>query len=196
MKSRALPLLMLLTIASSAGAQQAPNGAPLSTYLRRSYAAVFKDFTAVVEMMPEQDFGFRPAGAVNEVRTFGGIVYHVVATTSWMCAMGNGTPDPVTALGPAAIVDKTRLLALVNDTNVRCTAYLATLTDSALTEVVTSGSAPNQLQAIRGNAAVFTIAHLNEHYGNLVTYIRAKGLVPPAVPAQAGALSRVVPPKP
>jgi hypothetical protein len=36
------------------------------------------------------------------------------------------------------------------------------------------GKAP-RVQALLGN-----IGHLNEHYGNLVTYFRANGMVPPS----------------
>jgi uncharacterized damage-inducible protein DinB len=191
MKRCILTFIALLTLAPTAQAQQPADGEVLSTYLRRSYAAVSKDLVAVVEMMPEQDFGFRPAGAVKEVRTFGEIVAHVVLVNSWVCSMAEGRPDSTSSMGSAIAVDKARLVALLNETNTRCTTYLATLTDTALTRVVTTGTAPRELQAVRGNALIFAIVHSNEHYGNLVTYLRAKGLVPPTTPSQASFLSPV-----
>ncbi len=36
------------------------------------------------------------------------------------------------------------------------------------------------LERARGNSLISNIAHNNEHYGNLVTYMRAKGIVPPS----------------
>ncbi|MGH7468307.1 MAG: DinB family protein [Longimicrobiales bacterium] len=183
-------LIALLSHALFAHAQQAaPDG--LSTYLRQSYAAVAKDLSAAVELMPAQDLEFRPAGVAKEVRTFAAIVHHIMAVNSWVCSLGEGKPDPISALGPEPIVDKVRLLDLLGETDRRCTAYLATLTDSALTENLTFGPAPNPLQAARGNAVVFAIAHSNEHYGNLVTYLRAKGLVPRAAASQARFFSPV-----
>src|SRR5206468_3171114 len=113
-------------------AQQPAANDPLSTYLRRAHSAAMKDLAAIVDIMPEQDFGFRPVGAVNDVRTFGGIVHHAVAVTSWMCSLGDGKPDPVSALGPNPIIDKARLVALVSETNARCTTYLTALTDAGL----------------------------------------------------------------
>jgi uncharacterized damage-inducible protein DinB len=191
MKHHILAFTALLTLASSVHAQQPASDAVLSTYLRNSYAALSKDLVAVVEMMPEQAFGFRPAGAVKEVRTFGEIVAHLVIVNAWVCSMGDGKPNSTSSVGRDIALDKTRLVALLNETNTRCTAYLATVTDSALTQIITSGSAPRELQAVRGNAIIFAIAHSNEHYGNLVTYLRAQGLVPPATPSQASFLSPV-----
>jgi uncharacterized damage-inducible protein DinB len=190
MKHTILALTILLALASSAHAQL-PDPDPITKYLQRSYTVVAKDLVAAIEMMPEEDFGFRPAGVAKEVRSFGAIVYHIVSVNSWVCSMGEGKPDPISALGAAAIVDKARLVGLLNDTNTRCSAYLATLTDFRLAEVVTTTSAAQQLQAVRGNAIMFAIAHSNEHYGNLVTYLRVKGLVPPATPSQASFLSLV-----
>ena len=37
-----------------------------------------------------------------------------------------------------------------------------------------------QSQQPRGQMLVQNISHSNEHYGNLVTYMRLKGLVPPS----------------
>ena len=35
-------------------------------------------------------------------------------------------------------------------------------------------------KAARARALLGNIGHLNEHYGNLVTYFRAKGIAPPS----------------
>ncbi|NOT08924.1 MAG: DinB family protein [Gemmatimonadales bacterium] len=195
MKPRILAFTALLTLASSAHAQQAITD-PLSDFLRRSYTALSKDLVAVVATMPEQDFGFRPAGAGKEVRTFGEIVSHLVLVNAFVCAMGSGKPDSNISAASASAADKPRLVTLLDETNARCTEYLATLTDTMLPQTITSGPASRQLQSTRGTSAMFAIAHSNEHYGNLVTYLRANGLVPPAAPAQASFLSPVAPPKP
>ena len=51
-----------------------------------------------------------------------------------------------------------------------------------------------QSQQPRGQVLVQNISHNNEHYGNLVTYMRIKGLVPPsterATAPRPGAASR------
>jgi len=59
MKHRMLTFAVSLTLAASAEAQQPAND-PLSSYLRRSFAAVSRDLAAVVETMPQKS---APAGA-------------------------------------------------------------------------------------------------------------------------------------
>jgi uncharacterized damage-inducible protein DinB len=196
MKRRILTCVALLSIASSGLAQQPANDAPLSSYLRRSYAALSRDLAAAVETMPERAYGFRPAGAVKEVRTFGEIVVHILAVNDFVCSMGDGKPASKAPGDSGLTSNKTRLASLLNETNARCTEYLATLTDADLTQTITTGSGSRLLQAVRGNSIIFAIAHSNEHYGNLVTYLRASGLVPPAAASQASFLSPTTSPKP
>jgi uncharacterized damage-inducible protein DinB len=38
----------------------------------------------------------------------------------------------------------------------------------------------SNVQASRGSVLVFNTAHNNEHYGNVIVYMRLKGLVPPS----------------
>jgi uncharacterized damage-inducible protein DinB len=50
------------------------------------------------------------------------------------------------------------------------------LTDESLLQKVKNG----QREMARGVLISAEIAHVNEHYGNLVTYLRLKGIVPPS----------------
>jgi uncharacterized damage-inducible protein DinB len=180
----------LLTLTPCAEAQQPAGDDVLSTYLRRAYAAVSRDVVAAVELMPEEQLGFRPAGVIDKVRTFGQIAAHIVEANHWVCSAGDGKPKTPSIDGGLA-ADKSRLVAALKEVDARCTAYLESVTDAALREVLTTGPADRQLQAVRGNAIIFAIAHSNEHYGNLVTYLRAHGLVPPATASQASFLAPV-----
>jgi uncharacterized damage-inducible protein DinB len=181
----------LLMLALPAHAQQPGEADVLSTYLRRSFAAVARDLGAAVDMMPAEHLGFRPADAIEKVRTFGEIAAHLVTVQYWICAVGDGKPEAPSPFGADIARDKARLMAALKETDARCTAYLATVTDKSLSDVLTTGPAENRLQTVRGNSLMFAVAHANEHYGNLVTYLRAKQLVPPATPSQASFLSPV-----
>ena len=46
--------------------------------------------------------------------------------------------------------------------------------------MLTLGTAPKTFQAAAGNQLTMVVVHGNEHYGNLVTYMRIKGIVPPS----------------
>ncbi len=54
------------------------------------------------------------------------------------------------------------------------------LTNENALEMITVGNAPNQRQVARANQLTMFVVHGNEHYGNLVTYLRIKGIVPPS----------------
>ena len=47
-------------------------------------------------------------------------------------------------------------------------------------QLITIGAAPNQRQTTRANQLTMVVVHGTEHYGNLVTYMRIKGIVPPS----------------
>jgi len=49
------------------------------------------------------------------------------------------------------------------------------VTDAQLAEAV-----PQRGVNVRAQALIFNASHTNNHYGNLVTYMRLKGMVPPS----------------
>jgi uncharacterized damage-inducible protein DinB len=57
-----------------------------------------------------------------------------------------------------------------------CDAVYTSMTDARLLEMIPAG----QAQVPRAQPLIQNISHDNEHYGNLVTYFRAKGMVPPS----------------
>jgi len=99
-----------LALTSAAHAQQAASGTAISSYLFQSYSAVARDVRAVVEIMPEADLGFRPAGVVREVRTFGEIVAHIAFASALSCEMGDGKPPSKQTDDSTLYRDKARLL--------------------------------------------------------------------------------------
>jgi uncharacterized damage-inducible protein DinB len=74
------------------------------------------------------------------------------------------------------ITAKGDLVKALNDSFAFCDAVFNTLTDEALLAKVKNG----QREVARGVLISAVIAHVNEHYGNLVTYMRLKGIVPPS----------------
>jgi hypothetical protein len=54
------------------------------------------------------------------------------------------------------------------------------LTSENALDMLTVGTAPNQRQVARANQLTMVLTHGNEHYGNLITYMRIHGIVPPS----------------
>jgi hypothetical protein len=70
---------------------------------------------------------------------------------------------------------KAEIVQALKDANAACDASYAQSDADAQTPVNMFGMTGTRLWALNFNAA-----HVMEHYGNLVTYMRIKGMVPPS----------------
>ena len=75
--------------------------------------------------------------------------------------------------------DKAVLVKALKDALSYCDDVYASTTDGNFSQVVTMTGQGNP-QSARGGVLVFNTAHNNEHYGNMVVYMRLKGHVPPS----------------
>jgi uncharacterized damage-inducible protein DinB len=75
---------------------------------------------------------------------------------------------------------KADLVSALKDSFAYCDSAYDALTDAAAVQTVTRGKAEVTKLRLLWNNTV----HDNSHYGNLVTYMRIKGLVPPSTEGQ------------
>jgi len=136
---------------------------PLSAGLKQAYAEVKSNILRSAEKMPEENYSFRPA---PRVRTFGEILGHI-AQEQYLYFCG-----PVRGEQKAADIEKTKtskadLVAALKESFAYCDVAYDQMTD-------------------KGNLTLLwkKVLHDGEHYGNLVTYLRIKGLVPPSTEGQ------------
>jgi uncharacterized damage-inducible protein DinB len=151
-----------------------------TAYLQGQYAAVKRNISGSTEKMPAEHFSYRP---VPEVMTYGELISHVLQTQYNYCNAVKGGPNPATGKDFKK-TDKVSLIQLVQDSFAYCDDAFAGLSDANALEMITAGNAPNQRQIARANQLTQLVVHGNEHYGNLVTYMRTKGIVPPSSAAQ------------
>jgi uncharacterized damage-inducible protein DinB len=170
-KTIVLSLTALALTASSAFAQN-----PVSDSLRSSWNGVKRNIQQSAELMPEEHYTFKPTA---DVRSFGEILSHVAGASYLFCAAAKGEKSPFqedsfekTAKTKAQIVKATA------DAIAYCDGAFAALTDANAGALVQAPFGTNQVP--RANPLIGQIGHDNEHYGNLVTYFRLKGLVPPS----------------
>jgi uncharacterized damage-inducible protein DinB len=171
MKRTILAITVLAFTATSAAAQN-----PVSDSLRSSWNGVKRNIKESAEQMPEANYGFK---ASPDVRSFGEILAHVAGASYMFCAAAKGEKSPFgedafekTATTKAAIVKAT------NDAIAYCDGAYAAATDTTLGQLIAAPFGTDQVA--RANPLVGQIGHDNEHYGNLVTYFRIKGIVPPS----------------
>ena len=68
----------------------------------------------------------------------------------------------------------------MNDSLTYCDRVYAGTTDANFGQLVKIAGPGGGTQASRGSVLVFNTTHNNEHYGNIVVYMRLKGRVPPS----------------
>ena len=172
-----LATLAALAMAVPAIAQSAPSQNPFSDSLRSQWRSVRTYYQKSAEQMSEENYSFRPT---DQVRTFGEIIAHVAGANYGICSAAKGETSQYTEdYFVEHAKTKAEIVKAANDSIAYCDQAFAAATDRSLSEMVPNPFDP-KAQIPRGAVLVENIGHVNEHYGNLVTYMRIKGMVPPS----------------
>ena len=161
----------LLTITCAALAQT-PDLKSASGYPKMVQKQVTSWIEHAAEKMPEEQYAFKPDPAV---RSFGQILGHIADADYLFCSaiLGEKSPSPGIEKTKTA---KAELTSALHDAFAYCNRAYDTLTDANANETVKAfGQERNKLGVLWFNAS-----HNLEHYGNLVVYMRMKGIVPPS----------------
>jgi len=143
------------------------------------HATIRRDLAEAVDLLPAADFGFKPT---PEVRSFAQLVGHVVQANFFFCSQAQGAAMPAGANIPPT-ADKPALVKALTDALAYCDAVYQSTTDANFNQPVTMTGFPGmnpKTETKRGAVLMFNTTHNNEHYGNLVLYLRLKGKVPPS----------------
>jgi uncharacterized damage-inducible protein DinB len=145
---------------------------PLSTWNKFAYARVKGILARSAEKMPEENYSFKP---VDTVRSYGQIVGHVADAQYAFCSLALGEKGPALDIEHNK-TSKADLIAALNAAFAYCDKAYDTMTDASAVQVIKLfGSDAPRLSALTVNNM-----HDLEHYGNLVTYMRMKNIVPPS----------------
>jgi len=170
----------LLAIPAAAQTAQPSPANPLSTWLRNAYTGVRNNIVRSAEKMPEENYGMRP-GPQEEVRTFGQQVGHVARYNYLWCAQAKGEKNPSAGTDLEKLPTKADLLKALNDAFTYCDGVYAALTDASGMETIDiTQESGRQTRNLRMALLILNYGHNNEIYGNIVTYLRMKSIVPPS----------------
>jgi uncharacterized damage-inducible protein DinB len=174
-----LVVLVSLAGVSTAAAQSKPAAAPdnpISQAIKGSWDGAKRNVNQSAEQMPEADFAFKPT---DQVRTFGQILAHIAGANYVFCSAARGEKSPFAEDHFEKIgKGKADIVKALNESMTYCDAAYTSLTDRSAAESI---SMPFGMgNAARASALINNAVHLQEHYGNLVTYFRIKGMVPPS----------------
>jgi uncharacterized damage-inducible protein DinB len=173
-KRLCLMLIALVAAPVALHSQEPPAASsnPISASEKGFYSVVSGQVIAAAEKMPEQNYSFKPT---PEVRSFGQIVGHVADAQYYFCSTATGETDPMKDIEKSK-TSKADLVAALKDAVAYCNKAYAGMTDAQGSQTVKfMGYDTARLTVLSVNTA-----HTDEHYGNLVTYLRIKGIVPPS----------------
>jgi uncharacterized damage-inducible protein DinB len=176
---KCLAVLAVMTIAAPAAAQQPPAPTDIATHLKNQHATIKRNIAGAADKMAEADYGFKPAGVAPDVRSFGQFIVHLINANNSYCARARGDAAKP-ALDEKATFTKADLVKQLNESLTYCETAHGALTAATATEMMSVQGRGGTVQIARANPLISNLGHNWEHYGNLVTYLRAKGIVPPS----------------
>ncbi len=141
--------------------QSSPKTTPQQ--IRSYFTAVDKEILDMAKDFPEgkYDFRLRP-----EMRSFGEVIVHVASGNIYADKTGRGEKVKWDELNSKDYKTKAAIVALLEKAINDSEATLKGVSDDALTKSI--------------EPWIGVLQHSSEHYGLLVAYYRANGLVPPA----------------
>ena len=144
---------------------------PLSSDLKNSYNGIKSTVTKAADEMPEASYSFK---ASPMERTYGEIVGHIADVQLALCGNAKGEQKKGDAESKTTKAD---LVAALKASFDYCDGVYESMTDAdAATQVTLFGPRKASKLAVLN----FNISHDNEMYGQMVVYLRIKGLVPPS----------------
>jgi DinB family protein len=170
--------LVLLVQSSSVIAQTPPAGGanPVTASLRQNWDGAKLNIKESADLMPEANYSFKP---VDSVRTFGQILAHLAGANFVFCSSAKGEKSPrAEDEFEKTATTRAQIIKAVADSHAYCDSVFASMDDKKIGEMIEMPF--NMGKSARARALVMNIGHVNEHYGNLVTYFRLKNIVPPS----------------
>ncbi|MEM7414968.1 MAG: DinB family protein [Gemmatimonadota bacterium] len=165
-------MLMLAAVAAFAAPATA-RGQTVSESLQGLYEITRDNVIASAQLLDEELYSFRPT---EEVRSMGELFAHLANSQYAFCSAAAGERNPATENFEGRRNTKTSILEALEAGFGYCDGVFAGMTDARGAEPVQFFTGPNTVFGV----LAFNAAHNYEHYGNLVTYMRINGIVPPS----------------
>ena len=166
--------VMVLAWLSMSGAPvRAQAGDATFASVKTTYKVVKGYITKAAAQVPEDKYSYQPT---KEVRTMGQLFGHIANASAMICNTAAGMKPAAGAGDAEKLATKAELVKAVAAGFATCDHAMTMITAANANETVDLFG----MKHSRIGAIAFNSAHLFEHYGNLVTYMRLNGLVPPS----------------
>jgi uncharacterized damage-inducible protein DinB len=178
--SKLIPAIFVALILATGAAAQSQQPAPPSFtgFLKNVYMGDRNEITRSAAKFPEEFYGLRP-GPQTEVRTFGQLVGHLANFNYLWCSQAKSEKNPAEGKDFEKLTSKADLIKALNDAFTYCDPLYTNLTEASGQEVVEITQENGNTRRInRMSLLVLNFGHNQHHYGNMVTYMRIKSIVP------------------
>jgi uncharacterized damage-inducible protein DinB len=144
---------------------------PQSAFAKRIYGFQKDILIHSAEKMPEENYIFKP---VDSIRSYGQILGHIADAQYLFCSAALEEKNPAPKIEQTK-TSKADLIDALKTAFAYCDKVYDGMTDASGSKIIKMfGNDTPKLGALN-----FNNIHNMEHYGNLVTYMRIKNIVPP-----------------
>jgi hypothetical protein len=168
-------LLLAVAVAASTQAPAQQQAPPLVTEVQNYFNPIKGNITKSADQFPEDKYTWQPT---PEVRSWARLIAHIADDNNGACSALIGEQRPArldsedTPNSAANKMSKADLQKSLADSFARCDKAFTAVTDANMMERNGNRSKIGTL--------IYNTSHINEHYGNLVTYMRLNKMVPPS----------------
>lgn len=161
--------LVLMAVFAGVATLQAQTN-PLSSDAKSDYVSIKNNLLKSADKMSEENYSFR---TTPQVRTYGEMIAHIADTQIALCSMVKGEPKEGDAASKTSKVDLSAALKASFD---YCDPVYDSMTDTEGVQIIKMFGHDRTKLAV----LFFNDEHDNEMYGQMVAYMRIKGIVPPS----------------
>jgi uncharacterized damage-inducible protein DinB len=174
--------VLMACAAAPAAAQTSDGGADevlstsMAASLKSMHQVIRRNLAEAAAAMPAEEYSFKPT---PQVRSFAELVGHVINGNFYFCSQARGE-KPTFGGDYSKTTDKAALVKALTAALADCDATYNGTTDANVNQAVGVQGRGSSKPTTRGLVLMFNTTHNNEHYGNLVVYMRLKNHVPPS----------------
>lgn len=146
---------------------------PITRSLEGMHAMTSANIVKTAEMLDDAMYAYQPT---EDVRTAGQMLGHIANAQYFFCSTAAGTDNPNEVDIEETATTKAEIVPALKDAFAYCDGVYESMTDAQGAEARSMFGNPMAASAV----LAFNTTHNYEHYGNLVTYMRMNGIVPPS----------------
>ena len=176
-----LMIALIMGLSTSTRAQNDDTGSTeiLMSSLKNIHNITKTFVGATAEILSEEMYAYRPT---DEVMTAGQLLAHIADSQFGICSYAAGEENPSEGDFRETATTKDEILVALKDSYDYCDGVYDTMTDAESREMKPFFQWEERFHREMTASAIlsFNSTHTYEHYGNLVTYMRINGIVPPS----------------